>query len=117
VRVLQDFEVDGAEVFGIDIDCARTQRGQHDRGVAQPLAMFGRGERRGGPGDDLAEDERLGEALGADTQDVVGVRQRGGEYQRNGEDGEPAHGFLSTAFQVGWAPVVPLVRPACPRAA
>ena len=56
---------------GIDVDAAGLQRGQHDGGVAQALAVFGLAVRGGGLGQHLAEDVRLGEALRADPQHVV----------------------------------------------
>ena len=61
---------DGPGVLGIDVDRRGGERVQHDRGVAQSLAVrrggFAGGKRR--LLDDLAEDVRLGEALGADVQ-------------------------------------------------
>ena len=66
--VAQDLGVDGAQVLGVDVDGAGLQRGQHDGRVAQALAMFGRAGRGRGLAQDLAEDVRLGEALGADDQ-------------------------------------------------
>ena len=46
--VLQDFGVDGTEIFGVQIDAAGFQGGEDDGGVAQSLQMLGR--RAGGDG-------------------------------------------------------------------
>ena len=67
---LQDFLGDRAGVFGIDVDAAGRERVQHDGRVAQALAVR-RARLAGGLRgllEDLAEDVRLGEALGADIE-------------------------------------------------
>ena len=95
LRVLQDLGVDGAAVLGVDVDRAGLQRLEHDRGVAQALPVLGLGVRRSGLRDHLAEDVRLGEALGADRQRVAvgGVRcrtEQRGERQPQADRQAPA---------------------------
>ncbi|MNK94501.1 hypothetical protein D3C87_1147030 [compost metagenome] len=66
--VLEDFAADGAHVFGIHVDAARLQRGQHDGRVAQALAVLRLDVRRGALLEDFAEDVRFREALRAHLQ-------------------------------------------------
>src|SRR4030095_3556401 len=79
---------DGARVFGIDVDAAGRERIEHDRRVAQSLAM--RRRRLAGALcgllEYLAQDVRLGEALGSDIKRRRRDR-RSGNDERN-EAGE-----------------------------
>ena len=62
----EDFLADGARVLGIDIDITGQQRVPHHSGSAELVAVGdGRPGRRRQPGDDLAENDPLGEGLGA----------------------------------------------------
>jgi hypothetical protein len=94
--VLEDLEVDGAQVFGVDVDAAALQRGEHDGGIAQALAVLGLAVRRGGLRQHFAEDVRLGEALRADPQHAVvggGASARAG---RDHENRQPAKGRVKS---------------------
>jgi hypothetical protein len=97
LRVLQDLEVDGAQVFRVDVDGAGAQGAQHDGGVAQALLVLGGTGTGGGLGQDFAEDVGFGEALGADVQAGVGICQRGEQDAAEGEQEQdkPAHGTPS----------------------
>ena len=83
---LEDFLLDGAQVFGIDVDRAGLERLQHHRRVAQARPVFGAHAgcaRR--LRDDLAQDIAFGKALGADHHALVGLRNHhaaGQEHQK-----------------------------------
>ena len=81
----QQLEGDGPGVFGVRMDRAALQRGEQDRGVAEPLAVAHPGFTccRHGAGHDLGQDVGLGEALGADIDDGLGQRQGGRQQERD----------------------------------
>ena len=75
----QDFLGDRARVFGVDVDAAGRERVQYDGRIAQSLAVRRAclaGGLSGLP-QDLAQDVRLGEALGADAERRCCKRDRG----------------------------------------
>ncbi len=83
LRMLENLQRDGAQVFGIDIDLPGLQRAEHDGGVAQPLQMLDARIRRGRLRQHLAQDVGLGKALGADVQHRrLGRRSAGGHAAR-----------------------------------
>jgi hypothetical protein len=74
---LEQLADDGAGVLGIEIDRPARERLLEDAGIAQALPVYRR--RAGGgqcPGDDLAQDVRLGETLRADDDGRL-LRRRG----------------------------------------
>ena len=79
---LEDLLGDRAGVLGVYVDAAGGERIQHDRRVAEPLAVRRRCLARGLCAllDDLAQDVRLGEALRADGERRR--RNRGGACRK-----------------------------------
>ena len=71
------------QVFGVDIDRARLQRLEHDRGVAEPRLVLRLRVARRRLRDDLAEDVRLGEAFGSDHQRAIGRAGSAADQQRD----------------------------------
>ncbi len=94
--VLEDFAGDGAHVFGIHVNAARLQRGEHDGRVAQALAVFRLDVRRGALLEDIAENIRFRKTLRAHFQDTrVGrVRERCGAKNEKGEQIDNTHAAL-----------------------
>ena len=84
--VLEDLGVDGAQVLRVDVDRARLERLVHHGGVAQALAVFRGAMQPGGLRDDLAEDVRLGEALGAHLERRTLCGRAGSEHDGEGSD-------------------------------
>src|SRR5205085_2038559 len=94
---LQDLLGDGARIFGVHVDAAGRQRVEHDGGVAEALAVrrAGLAGRDCRLANDLAEDVRLGEALGADGQGrgtCVADRERSREGQQQRTTCPGVHG-------------------------
>ena len=93
---LEDLARDRAGVLRIEIDRARLERLEQDRGVAEP-GLVGRADALR---EDLAEDEGLGEALGAYGQVLRASRKAGAQ---RAERDDPFHPVLpETAGVPGW---------------
>jgi hypothetical protein len=105
-RTLEDFERNGAGVFGVHIDGTRAQRLVDDGGVAQALPHHGRrcGVRRRRLRQQLGQDVRLREALGTDAQRAfAGLRRCSGAEPGKGE--QQQGGAQDAVRQVHRAPV------------
>ena len=77
---LENLLADGAHIFGVQVYLPRAQGLVHDGRVTKPLAHLGRcaGMGRGLLRQQLGQDVRLGEALGAYAQRRGWVRSQGG---------------------------------------
>ena len=92
LRIPQDLEVDRAEVVGIEVDVAASQRLEDDRGVAQALSNLGAGMRRRRLRQHFRQDVGFGEALGADPQHVVrGIRPAAAKQPASTTSSRPMH--------------------------
>src|SRR5439155_22612231 len=85
---LEDRSRDRPRVFGVEVDRAGPERGEHDPGVAQAGPVLDGNLAFDRPAQHLAEDVGLGKALGADAQRV---RLRGQREEQRKERENPTH--------------------------
>ena len=86
----KDFQRNGAGVFGIQVDVARTQGRIDDSRVAKPLAHYRRGGqvRRCRLSQHLGQHVRLGKSLGSDAKGVGRVGWSGDKCAAKNADAE-----------------------------
>src|SRR5579859_2087003 len=78
-----DLGGDGPGVFGVDVDRACLERGEHDSRITESRLVFA----AGGAREDLAEDVGLGETLRADLDAILRLRRAGQREQQNNDRG------------------------------